>query len=99
MNTVYESLNSLIPRKDCQKYRNDGEFIVVSNTANKILFLNQTAKEIFILCDGANSIRDIVEKLSTIYNVDINQLQKDVVRTIRDFQWNNLITLAKKHSD
>ncbi len=49
---MFEKMKSLIPKKFCQKFRKDSEFILVINYANKMIYLNFTAGDIFILCDG-----------------------------------------------
>ena len=56
---VFEKMKTLIPHKSCQKFRCDSEFTIVKNFANKTVYLNSTASDIFMLCEGKKSIDDI----------------------------------------
>ena len=93
---MYQYFSKLIPVRFCQKYRRDSEFIIVTNMANKFLYLNNTAADFFELCDGQNTINDIVHILLSEYDVEIDVLQRDIISIIRDFQWGKIIKLSKK---
>ena len=97
MDITFDKIRNLIPRKCCQKFRKDSEFVIVTNYANKMFFLNPTSSEIFLLCNGENSIGEIREKMLSIYDVSVERLESDLTRAIRDFQWNDIIELAYSH--
>lgn len=92
---IYEKMKSLIPCKSCQKYRCDNEFTIVNNFQNKMVYLNSTASTIFLLCNGKNSIDDICRYMLSEYDVSSDVIQKDIVKIIRDLQWDRIIKLLK----
>lgn len=92
---IFEKMKSLIPYKSCQKYRCDNVFTIVNNFSNKMVYLNSTASTVFLLCNGENSIDDICNYMLGEYDVSIDVIQKDIVRVIRDLQWNRIIRLSK----
>lgn len=94
--SMFEKMKSLIPYKSCQKFRHDSEFVIISNYANKITYLNSTAGDIFMLCDGKSTINDICNHMLSEYQVSPEIIQNDIVKIIRDLQWNKLIKLSKE---
>ena len=93
---AYQYMKMLIPEKCCQKYRVDSECVVVTNLENKMVFLNSTAGDIFMHCDGKSTIQEIAEAVLQEYEVEEKKIQEDIVTAIRDFQWNEIIAL--RHS-
>ena len=57
---MYQYFSQLIPIKSCQKCRRDNDFIVVSNMSNKIMYLNNTAADFYDLCNGHNTVNEII---------------------------------------
>ncbi len=93
---VFEEMSKLIPFQSCQKFRKDKEFLIVTNMNNYMTYLNETAGDIFLLCNNQNTIQDILEALLAEYQVNEDILKKDIVNTIRDLQWNHLIELRHR---
>ena len=93
---VFEKMKTLIPHKSCQKFRCDSEFTIVKNFANKTVYLNSTASDIFMLCDGKKSIDDICNQMLSEYDITREIIQRDIVKVIRDLQWNRVIKLSRK---
>lgn len=73
---IYDMIKSLIPYKSCQKYRCDSEFTLVDNYLNKMVYLNATASDVFLLCNGRNSIEEICKKMLCDYDVSYVQIDK-----------------------
>ena len=92
---IYDMIKSLIPYKSCQKYRCDSEFTLVNNYLNKMVYLNATASDVFLLCNGRNSIEEICKKMLCDYDVSYDIIKNDIVKIIRDLQWNNIIRLSR----
>ena len=92
---VFETLKNLVPKQDYLKLRNDGEFLIVLNTNAEFQYLNATAKDIYIQCDGKKTIKDIYEYMLDEYDVDCEVMKHDIISVIREFQWKNLIVLKK----
>ncbi len=93
---VYEMWKELIPRKNILKEKLNGEFLIVSSWQLEIFYLNDTAREIFLLIDGKRSVDKIVEDLMLVYDVERSILQDDIVDVIRELQWKNLLSLRRR---
>ncbi len=92
---LFDKMADWIPEKVCQKYRDDGEFVIVTNFSNKIIYLNSTAGDVFLMCDGKKTVEEICQSITCEYNVTMEILQNDIVKLIRDLQWNRLIKLRR----
>ncbi len=55
--------------------------------------LNNTAKEIWELCDGKNSVEDIIRNLSNRFECTESILRKDVKETIKQLYAESLLEL------
>ena len=95
MSIVFEKINTLIPFKTCVKERDNTEFLIVSNEKGEIIYLNETSKDFYKLCDGLKSVKDIYDELLTIYDVKKDELEQDLVVLIRDLQWNDILSLRE----
>lgn len=93
MNIIYEKLKSLIPIQNAQKYRDDGEFLVVMSYQHSIQYLNEVAKEFYLKLDGRKTVCEIVADLLAEYDVSEDILENDMIELIRNLQWNDLIML------
>lgn len=91
---VYDSLKNMIPKILAIKQRENNEFLIVESADLQIFHLNETAKDFIELCDEQRNIDEIVDKLSTIYEVDIELLKNDIIDLIRDLQWKKILTLG-----
>ena len=65
------------------------------NYLNKMVYLNATASDVFLLCNGRNSIEEICKKMLCDYDVSYDIIKNDIVKIIRDLQWNNIIRLSR----
>ena len=90
---VYDSIKNRIPKVLAIKKRENNEFLIVESADLQIFHLNETAKDFIELCNEKRNINEIVEELSTIYDVDIESLKIDIIDLIRDFQWKKILTL------
>lgn len=93
---MWNYFSELVPIKKCQKFRRDSEFTIVTNMSNKFLYLNNTAADFFELCNGKNTVDDILCYLLKKYDVDSTILKNDIITIIRDFQWNHILGLSKR---
>jgi Coenzyme PQQ synthesis protein D (PqqD). len=67
----------------------DGEFSIINARAGKVLFLNETAFNIFSSMDG-KTFEEIILGLSLKYNISANFIIDDVKQTIQDFVKNGI---------
>lgn len=90
---IYQWLSDKIPKAKYIKKRNDSAFVIVCSAYMDICYLNSMAGYILDLCDGKNTIQDIVNVIVKEYQVEMPELQKDIVEIIRDLQWKKIIFL------
>lgn len=93
MNIIFEKLRDLIPLKTCIKARANGNLLVVSTPKLDIIYLNETSKDFYELCDGIRSIVQIFNEMLNLYDIPPEELKNDIVTLVRDMQWNELIDL------
>lgn len=78
----------LIPRK-CDGFlmeQMEGEMLLYHPARNIIIHSNDTAALVWQLCDGLNSVDDIVNILSGAYPESRAQIAKDVPDTIQQLR-------------
>lgn len=61
----------------------DGEVVLMHPGKNIIIHSNETAALVWQLCDGNNSVDDIVELLRSAYPEAREQIEKDVPETVQ----------------
>lgn len=59
MNKVYEMIKEYIPIKNALKEKKNGEFLILANKNSDIYYLNNMAKEIYLLINNKINISDI----------------------------------------
>lgn len=93
-NVLWDYLKDKKPYSIAQKNRTDGCFNIVSSANLEICFLNETASDIYQLCDKQHSINEIFDSLLSLYDVSENELMEDLINTIRYMQWKRIIKLC-----
>lgn len=93
MNLVFEKIKDLKPEQFYLKKRNETNFLIVSSPKSIIYYLGDLSREIYLECQGNNTIFEIYNKILNEYDVSEEVLQEDIVELIRDFQWKNIIVL------
>jgi hypothetical protein len=85
---------SSIPKKisdDLVSRKVDDDLLIVDQANGKIHQLNPTATFIWSLCDGKSSVEEIVKKSFENFDIDENQISKDVNTTLENLIELNLI--------
>lgn len=95
MNKVYEMIKEYIPIKNILKEKENGEFLILANKNSDIYYLNDMAKEMYLLINDKININDVYIKIKSEYDVSEDELQNDIVDFIRDLQWKGLIRLKE----
>lgn len=95
MNLIYSKMSHLIPFKTCIKYKENDELLIISTENSDILYLNETSKDFYLLCDGKRSIDEVVEEMLLIYDISKEEIEDDIVSMLRDMQWNNILNLKE----
>lgn len=101
---VWEVLNTRIPRKLEVNCREEGDFLLVLTlgyVGSGIVALNDTAARIYRLCDGKNTIGDIIRQMKESYpDAAEDDLTSDVHQSIRDLEMKRLLTVvAEKYEN
>ena len=99
MSNIYDILSNLIPVQDFIKFRENGEFLILMSEKLEIQYLNEVAKDFYLLINGKRSLKEITEILLEMYDVERNILEKDICQLLRDLQWKNLIILKEKKNE
>lgn len=99
MSNIYDILSNLIPVQDFIKSRENGEFLILMSEKLEIQYLNEVAKDFYLLINGKRSLEEITEILLEMYDVERNILEKDICQLLRDLQWKNLIILKEKKNE
>lgn len=64
----------------------EGEMVVVDQESEQIHQLNETASFIWQLCDGKHDRQQIVEELSTAFEVDAETAEQDVTNVLEKLE-------------
>lgn len=96
MNRVYNYMKHLIPMQNYIKKRENDNFLIIMSEKLEIQYLNEVAKDFYLLLDGKKNIENIVDNLLEIYDVSKEILEKDIFHLIRELQWKNLIILKEE---
>ena len=61
----------------------------------EIQYLNEVAKDFYLLIDGKRNLEEIIQKLLDLYEVEKEILEKDICQLLRELQWKDLIILKE----
>ena len=90
--------SSLIPKRidsSLVSRKVDNELLIVDQDKGKIHQLNLSAEFVWGQCDGMNSIEEIVIKTLEKFDIDEDQLKKDVDNILESLIELNLIELVE----
>jgi hypothetical protein len=92
---IYDHIKNLKPFSIAKKVRPEGNFLIAMSDDINIYYLNSVAADIYSLCNGDRSIENIFDHMLNEYDVQSEMLKSDIVRLIRDLQWNKIIGLME----
>ena len=69
----------------------DGEVVIVDVTTSMLYSLNPLATFIWEMCDGNNTVNDIVGKIEDEYEVEKDVAEKDCMEFVHDFVGKGLL--------
>ena len=95
MNIIYSKMSHLVPFKTCTKYKENGDILIVSTEDSDVLYLNETSKDFYLLCDDKRNIENIVNEMLLIYDISKEEIEGDIVSMVRDMQWSNILNLKE----
>ena len=74
----------------------DGELLLYSPESTRSIYMNSTASIIWRLCDGKQTVSDIVELLIEAFPDAGDSIEQDVIDSLELFQSNNAIDLLEE---
>lgn len=77
----------------------DGEILLYSPSSTKSVYLNSTASLIWRLCDGKQSVGQIINQLIEAFPDAESNIEKDVTRSIELFIENEAMQLETAQLD
>ena len=90
---VKKILLEAVPQIEALKTREEGEILVVVNREKKLFLLNEVAKDFLLICDGRRQLKEIIDELGEIYDVEKNLLTDDLIETIQDLQYKRILRM------
>jgi hypothetical protein len=69
----------------------DGNVSLYDPEAEEVLVLNQTASDVWRLCDGSETLDQIVKLLARAYGVEPSEIHGEVVETVKGFRERKLL--------
>jgi pyrroloquinoline quinone biosynthesis protein D len=70
------------------------EYVFLGRTGDRIHVLNDTAREIYLLCDGTRTLAQIAEALRATYDVPPEKAREDVERVIGDLNAAGVLSVS-----
>ena len=76
--------------------RDDGAYRILVSDADgrELLKLNSVAADIWQMCDGRNSVNDMVREITGRFDVKPGKCRKDILLTLMAFKGTGLISLS-----
>ena len=82
--------------EQCQMEELDDEILLYNPTNNKTLYINKSASIIWQLCDGRQTVQDIISMIQDAYPGNENELKDDIVTTLKTLVENNAVSISTK---
>ncbi|MCK4648604.1 PqqD family peptide modification chaperone [bacterium] len=92
-NFVINLLSQRVPQRLPAQVRRDGDFVLaLSEKLPRVAVLNRVAVEIYNLCNGKRTIKDIIDKLCTQYpNIKRKRITIDVIKCLQELEYKALV--------
>jgi hypothetical protein len=74
----------------------DGEILLYSPSSTRSVYLNSTASLIWRLCDGKQSVGEIISQLKEAFPEAQDSMEDDVTHSIQLFVDNDAVSLTPK---
>lgn len=90
---VFEWIKDKVPVVAYVKKRMNEDILIICAETLSMYYLNATAAFFINSADGNATVNEIKDKFLQKYDVDEEELEKDLVDTIRDLQWKQILYL------
>jgi coenzyme PQQ biosynthesis protein PqqD len=85
--------SSVVKLRDDVRYRLlGGEAVAVQQSHAEVVVLNDVGARVVELVDGETTVRDLISRLASEYDVDPEQLAKDVVDYLEELVAANILS-------
>lgn len=82
--------------KDCLLEDMDGEMLLYNPDSATTLHLNGPSIIVWELCDGKNSVQEIVDIVKTAYPDQAAQIEEDIVKVVGDLSERKVLVRSDK---
>lgn len=69
----------------------DGDISLYDPTSETVTVLNGTASDVWRLCDGHHTLKEMIELLASAYGVDADDIRHDVMTTLEQLEKSGLV--------
>jgi len=83
-----------IRNESCHMEELDDEVLLYNPTNNKTLYINKSASVIWQLCNGGQTVEDIITMIQEAYPSDDDSLRQDILDTLNSLAENDAVNLA-----
>ena len=78
----------------CRMEELDDEVLLYNPANNKTLYINKSASIIWQLCNGEQSVAEIIKMIQDAYPGNEEELQKDIMATMKELADNEAVTIS-----
>lgn len=90
---IFEWIKDKVPVATYVKKRMNEDILIICAETLSMYYLNATAAFFINSVDGNATVNEIKDKFLQKYDVDEEELEVDLVDTIRDLQWKQILYL------
>ena len=83
-----------IRNESCHMEELDDEVLLYNPTNNKTLYINKSASVIWQLCNGDQTVDEIINMIQDAYPSDDEGLRQDILDTLNSLADNDAVTIA-----
>jgi len=78
----------------CHMEELDDEILLYNPSNNKTLYINKSASVIWQLCNGEQTVGEMIRLIQEAYPEELDNLQDDVLATLSTLKDNDAVSLA-----
>ena len=90
---IFEWIKDKVPVAAYVKKRMNDDILIICAETLSMYYLNATAAFFINSADGNATVNEIKSKFLQKYDVDEEELEKDIIDMIRDLQWKQILYL------
>ena len=90
---IFEWIKDKVPVAAYVKKRMNEDILIICAETLSMYYLNATAAFFINSADGNATVNEIKSKFLQKYDVDEEELEKDIIDMIRDLQWKQILYL------